>query len=368
MSNEHYTNAYTALSKVAVESLSHDERERVWRFVADAHAQMPVESPYVSWSWFFHARVLVPALAVVLLVVGGGTTALADSARPGDVLFGVKRATETVRLALTPEPKKDAVRVAIAQERVEEIESLIAEETQRRSTRVSARTKQEPTPPQETDAVDATLSVARSQETSNEEKQEDASEQSEHEQPEATAMSLSVASDVVVHEEEVDTVAEEGEDTEDRTARWSKRDRDIRESLKMLGTVSTGLQERGNREGHEQVRKAIAHLSEKLNELPFEEEDTFKSLIADELPHVEVSDVQNDTAQEEKNDEDGTDTVGDTATTTPVEVETATDTATTTDQATTSVDILQSSGEVRIQQTVDAVGSVERFLGNRQGR
>ena len=66
------------------------------------------------------------ALMVVLGV--GGTASVADNARPGDVLFGVDRAVENVRLSLAGEEKKNELRIKFAEERVSEIEDLSKED------------------------------------------------------------------------------------------------------------------------------------------------------------------------------------------------------------------------------------------------
>lgn len=72
-------------------------------------------------------RTLVAALAAVLLLTLGSSTALAasQSANPGDPLYGVKRASERVALVLRRSPEsKAALHLRWAERRLSEIETL----------------------------------------------------------------------------------------------------------------------------------------------------------------------------------------------------------------------------------------------------
>lgn len=68
-------------------------------------------------------------IALVILLGLGGTVAVADDARPGDLLFPIDRAAEETRLSLTSnvEAKAD-LRARFAEERVAEFEEIVAEE------------------------------------------------------------------------------------------------------------------------------------------------------------------------------------------------------------------------------------------------
>ena len=71
-----------------------------------------------------------PAVAMVVIVAMGmaGTTALAASALPGDILYPVKTATENLRLFLTLSPEARAeLEAELQAERLEEIEAVLAE-------------------------------------------------------------------------------------------------------------------------------------------------------------------------------------------------------------------------------------------------
>src|SRR3989344_9598601 len=67
-------------------------------------------------------------IALMIALGVGGTASVADNARPGDVLFGVDRAVENVRLSLAGEEKKNELRIKFAEERVSEIEDLAKED------------------------------------------------------------------------------------------------------------------------------------------------------------------------------------------------------------------------------------------------
>lgn len=69
---------------------------------------------------------LIPIIVIALLG-GGGTVVAANSAQPGDAMFGVDLALEEVRLALANESKSAELRLKFAEERLAEVEEIIAE-------------------------------------------------------------------------------------------------------------------------------------------------------------------------------------------------------------------------------------------------
>ena len=86
-------------------------------------------SSYFTYSFqFLHARVLVPAMAVVLVFGGASTTAAAQGALPGDLLYPVKISiNEAIKVALATTPiVKAEVSAELAVRRVEEAEVLAA--------------------------------------------------------------------------------------------------------------------------------------------------------------------------------------------------------------------------------------------------
>lgn len=81
--------------------------------------------------------VIVIAL-LVALGVGGGTVVAADSARPGDTLYGLDQALEKTRLNLAGENNKDKLRVRFAQERLDEVKDLIEEDSDEEDTTIES--------------------------------------------------------------------------------------------------------------------------------------------------------------------------------------------------------------------------------------
>ncbi len=67
---------------------------------------------------------LAAALLVVFLVISGGAVTLAQSSLPGDPLYGIKRLTESVRLAVSG--NDPALQTEFAARRIGEIEQILA--------------------------------------------------------------------------------------------------------------------------------------------------------------------------------------------------------------------------------------------------
>ncbi len=98
---------------------------RIMREVDSPVTPAVVRSPYVSW---VAPRAMVVAVVCVLLITtAGGTVAAAESARPGDWLFPIDQAAETVRLTLASEERRETLKADFLIERMTETESIIAE-------------------------------------------------------------------------------------------------------------------------------------------------------------------------------------------------------------------------------------------------
>ncbi len=118
--------------------MTHAERSLMKeRLLAEMHGLTPspfaTPSPYFSFvmpAWpVGRPRVMVPALVLVLIVVGGGAAYAAEGALPGDLLYPVKvNINEPVRsaLAFSDESKAD-VHAALAVRRMQEAETLAAD-------------------------------------------------------------------------------------------------------------------------------------------------------------------------------------------------------------------------------------------------
>lgn len=109
-------------------ALSADEKRALWSKINTAVLQKSVPSPF--FISFIKTRAAVPAvLALVFLLGTAGTVAASGKARPGDLLFPIDQAVEGVRLAFAGD---DIARVELkrqfAEERMEELRSLLAED------------------------------------------------------------------------------------------------------------------------------------------------------------------------------------------------------------------------------------------------
>lgn len=107
--------------------LDETRKNAVWENI-EAKLQMPAPSPYTQ---FMNVKSLAVSVAALIFVVGTtGTVAAADAAKPGDTLFPLDQAVERTRLALSlRDEKKAALQSEYARERLEELRSIITEET-----------------------------------------------------------------------------------------------------------------------------------------------------------------------------------------------------------------------------------------------
>jgi hypothetical protein len=69
-------------------------------------------------------------VAVLIVVLGtGGTVAAAESARPGDALFPIEKATEQLRLTLASAERRGELEARFLEKRFAEVSELLTEET-----------------------------------------------------------------------------------------------------------------------------------------------------------------------------------------------------------------------------------------------
>jgi hypothetical protein len=253
--NNEFSTIEDQLTKVSVQNLSNEEKQTLWVSITREHTNRPVVSSY-SWMILVHRHLMVTVSAILIFVLAGGSTvALADGAKPGDTLFALDRATEDVVLAFTSEKSKDSVRVAIANERIDELESLISDESSRRLALAEPNDEL-----QVEGAPEATLMTAVAPvEMAAKIVQTDV---------EDTALSGETEQGVL----EKKPLREEKEGLEIK----DKKQTDIEEALSLVDEISNDLEKRGNKEGHDSVKRAMRRLSGKFNELPQEDNDTFR--------------------------------------------------------------------------------------------
>src|SRR3989338_7817647 len=72
---------------------------------------------------------MIPLFLALIIAFGvGGTVVVSDSARPGDLLFPVDRAVEDIRFSFTAQEDKAELKIKFANERLDEVESLVSDE------------------------------------------------------------------------------------------------------------------------------------------------------------------------------------------------------------------------------------------------
>ena len=109
-----------------VEFVQHKRELRDGLLASFNHQQQARSGWLTSWRHGLYRRAAFATLAAVVLVSSfGGSAALADSAKPGDVLYVVDKGFENLRLTVaTSEESKLDLKIGFAEERVEEVIAL----------------------------------------------------------------------------------------------------------------------------------------------------------------------------------------------------------------------------------------------------
>lgn len=123
MKDDNNHNIEQQLSHISFRALSNEERDRGWERIV-LHKRKPL------FNLFFTTKPMITSLLIALaLSLGiGGTVVTADSAVPGDTLYGLDRAVENLRINIAQKEKKDELRIKFADERVHEIEKIETKE------------------------------------------------------------------------------------------------------------------------------------------------------------------------------------------------------------------------------------------------
>lgn len=118
------------LQKIKPEELSGVERNHLW---AGIERGMRASADSVSSRGFFyavwgalHMKSVMTAVVIAAVISSASLTAVyADGARPGDFLFPVDLASERVQMVLAESKDRDNLRVAFAEERLEEVRQIL---------------------------------------------------------------------------------------------------------------------------------------------------------------------------------------------------------------------------------------------------
>jgi hypothetical protein len=117
-----HNNIERILEGAHMRPLNLSEKEDVWRRISSQTEAHPF--PLLALHYNYN-RLMIPALLIALLLVGG-TTVAADNAKPGDRLFEIDQAIEEIRLALaTSDEAKAKLKIAFAEERLAELEKTL---------------------------------------------------------------------------------------------------------------------------------------------------------------------------------------------------------------------------------------------------
>lgn len=126
MENEHDKTIKTLEANKPI--LNAEDKAVLWsRIAKETVAKEAVPSPY-SFMVVFKKPFFAPAaLALVLMLSTTGLVAASEPTRPGDALFAVKQATESIRLALASDDMKTRLEAEFAAERLLELSSILEE-------------------------------------------------------------------------------------------------------------------------------------------------------------------------------------------------------------------------------------------------
>lgn len=119
------------MEDVRIRDISQEERAGVWHGVISEIAGMPDSRIWSLKNTLISIKkpmLSIFAIIAVLVLGVSGTVAASDGARPGDLLFGVDRAVEDIRINFAGGDKKDDLRIAFAEERVLELKNIIDKE------------------------------------------------------------------------------------------------------------------------------------------------------------------------------------------------------------------------------------------------
>ncbi len=240
-------------------------------------------------------------IGLFLALSAGATVAVSDDAKPGDALYGVDRASERVRLAFAGEEGKAELKVRYANERLTELEEVIAEESEDEDT---------------SDEVSVGLTEAEATIYTNETivKTEfnDAKEILISTSTEATMLENEIAAYYGISAEEVHAVLTI--ETEDRASRPEDRTpaifRDservegaLENAVSYLSEVRLELEAKGNVQAEEAVQTVIDRLLERMGTLPSTVKASIEVKVEDDGSQEIRIKVEDESDEDEDSDE-----------------------------------------------------------------
>lgn len=125
---EKKNNIEKVLEGIRVKNLSQAEKVQLWYEVSST-LEKPAYYQFSLLDILTKKPMLIPiAIFAALFLGAGATVAASDGARPGDLLFGIDRTVEDIRLKLADDDKRNDLRVIFSEERIKEIEDIVNNE------------------------------------------------------------------------------------------------------------------------------------------------------------------------------------------------------------------------------------------------
>ena len=123
----------TQLLEEQTPALSVVQKEALWaKIESSILAPAPIPTPFLFT--FIQTRYMASFILALMLVLGStGTVMASNSARPGDLLYPIDRATETVEGSFLRGDVKAHFTAELVQERVDELHSLLSDKTKKSS-------------------------------------------------------------------------------------------------------------------------------------------------------------------------------------------------------------------------------------------
>lgn len=121
----------TQLLEEKTPALSAVQKEALWKQIESSLVvPTPIPTPFLFT--FIQTRYMASFILALMLVLGStGTVMASNSARPGDLLYPIDRATETVEGSFLRGDVKAHFTAELAQERVDELHALLNDDTKK---------------------------------------------------------------------------------------------------------------------------------------------------------------------------------------------------------------------------------------------
>src|SRR3989344_3935072 len=119
------------LRKIKIRDIGEEDKESLWHRIMVGRAEEESRRGLLSISVFNFSmnKLMIGALALVLILGGGGVVAASNGSGPGDFLFPVDLAIEKIQIKFAGEDQKTELKFKFAEERVEEIKRVSEEKS-----------------------------------------------------------------------------------------------------------------------------------------------------------------------------------------------------------------------------------------------